>query len=37
MSYKEQFSNNPDLVKKLDKMTAWQHIKYGISLLSVKK
>jgi hypothetical protein len=34
--YKNWYENKLDEIKKLDKMTAWQHIKYGISLI-VKK
>lgn len=35
--YKKWYEAKCEEVKKLDKMTAWQHIKYGISLLSIKK
>jgi len=35
--YKNYYETKCDELKKLDKMTAWQHIKYGIKLLSVKK
>ena len=35
--YKKWYETKCDEIKKLDKMTAWQHIKYGISLLTVKK
>jgi len=35
--YKKYYEAKCDELKKLDKMTAWQHIKYGIKLLSVKK
>lgn len=35
--YKKWYEAKCDEIKKLDKMTAWQHIKYGISLLTVKK
>lgn len=35
--WKNRYESKLDEIKKLDKMTAWQHIKYGISLLTVKK
>jgi hypothetical protein len=35
--YKNYYETKCDELKKLDKLTAWQHIKLGISMLTVKK
>lgn len=35
--YKNWYEAKCDELKKLDKMTAWQHIRYGIKLLTIKK